>query len=115
MEHAFGTYYESINHLTKWPCLHHNLRQSHQHLKEIRESQNEHSQYWTTMGHGGNGLGSREIVTLTCGSVGLPMREEPPVICGKGLSGRYRTIRRPRSSTPGIRPGALTTAGQRAW
>jgi len=66
------------------------------------------------MGHGGNGLGSREILTLTCGSVGLPKREEPPVICGKGLSGRYRTIRRPHSSTPGIQHVPLTTAGQRA-
>jgi hypothetical protein len=28
---------------------------------------------------------------------------------------RLARIRRPRSSTPDIRPGALTVAGQRAW
>ena len=38
-----------------------------------------------------------------------------PVICGKGLWGRFCTIRRPRSSTPGIRPGALTTRADSPW
>jgi hypothetical protein len=54
-------------------------------------------------------------VTLTCGSVGLPMREEPPLSAARAYRGAPARSSRPRSSTSGIRPVPLTTAGQRAW